>query len=454
MGRDADVIVAGAGAAGLVAALAAAERGARVILLDRERNPGGNTALSSAMIMAAGTRLQRTAGIEEGPEDLYQDIMRRNKGQSDPEVTRALCEVAPVLVEWLIDYCGVPLRFVDDFAYPGHSRCRFHAPPDRTGRELVDGLLRRIQEEPGILFVTEVTVEQLIQDERSGIAGVVARAGEREELRAASVILATGGFGANRALLREYIPDMATAFYYGSHTNLGDAVRMGRAVGAELAHMGAFQGHGLVTHPYGLPINWAGVVHGAFLVNLDGRRFVNEDVGPSSVARYVLAQPQGLACIIMDEYVVAHLRRFREFRELEGEGALRGPCRDAVELAHALRIDAAGLADELGAYQTAFGSSGGVDRMGRTSGRALSPPLYGARVQGALYHTQGGLRVNAKAQVLRPGKVPIPGLFAAGGAAAGISGDGPDGYLPGNGLLSALGLGFIAGREAAARAAV
>mgnify|MGYP000235852361 FL=1 len=442
-----DIVVVGGGGAGLVAALAAAEGGAQVVVLEKAKDVTfSNTARSGGMIMAAGTRFQRAAGIQETPDDLARDIFARNSHQSDPEVTMALCRTAPRLVEWLVDRWGVRLEFVQDFKYPGHSQFRMHAPPSRTGRELITQLWEAVEAHPRILFVPHTAVERLLTGPGGEVRGVVAVTQGREEIPARSVILACNGFGANRELVRKYIPDMAEAYYFGGVGNTGEAILWGLELGADLAYMDAYQAHATVAYPHGTLVTWAVVVHGGIIVNRKGQRFANEDIGYSSFARHVLRQEEGLAYVIFDQRILALTRSFAELRESLEAGAIRGPFETLSALAEALRIDGPGLAETVSAYNRAMRGEG-LDPLGRREGHPLSAPYYGVQVTGALFHTQGGLRVNANVQVLRENQ-PIPGLYAAGGSAAGISGHGPDGYLSGNGLLSALGLGYIAGSHA------
>ena len=127
---DTDVVVVGAGGCGMVASLAAAEEGVRVVLLEKTGRPGGNTAMSQGMIPAAGTRFQREAGFHDSPETMAQDIFRKNNQESDASLTLLLCSQSKHLVEWLVDVVGIDLRLVTQFVYPGHTQFRMHAPPD------------------------------------------------------------------------------------------------------------------------------------------------------------------------------------------------------------------------------------------------------------------------------------------------------------------------------------
>jgi fumarate reductase flavoprotein subunit len=186
---------------------------------------------------------------------------------------------------------------------------------------------------------------------------------------------------------------------------------------------------------------------GAVIVNVHGERFAREDQGYSEFARVVLAQPRSVAVALFDQRIYDVVAPTEHFRDTVASGALRSaPTLEALAAAFKLPADKLRKSvDECNAPARER-----RDRFGReTFGAPLSPPFYGALITGALAHTQGGLVVDVRARVLRPDDSCIPNLYAGGGTAAGISGDGPDGYLSGNGLLSALGFGLIAGEHAA-----
>ena len=137
---ETDVAVVGGGACGFIAALAIAEKGLEVLLLEKEKKVGGNTSLSQGMIPAAGTRFQKAAGIEDSPERMAEDILKKNGYESDPEMTLHVCRESKNLVEWLVDSVGIHLDIVTDFIYPGHSRMRIHAPSSRKGTQIINEL--------------------------------------------------------------------------------------------------------------------------------------------------------------------------------------------------------------------------------------------------------------------------------------------------------------------------
>lgn len=446
---EADVLIVGAGAAGLVAALAASEAGAEVVIVERDAVPSGSTALSAGLIPAAGTRFQREAGIEDSPGLFAADIMAKAEGEPDPAMVARLTErIGPVL-EWLADAHGLPFEVVTNFSYPGHSARRMHSLPKRTGSELIDRLREAVAARD-IPILTEFRATTLFTDEATRIAGIAGTrpGGGEERIGCKALVLACNGYGGNRDLVAKHIPQMARALWFGHSGNEGDAVLWGQALGAELVHMSGHQGHGSVAQPHGILISWATIMEGGFQVNGLGQRFSDESHGYSEQAATVLAQPEGKAWTIFDERIAGIARQFEDFRQAEAQGAI------------VQSDDIGGLALALGLPQEAMTATAaeveelkrgtGTDRFGREflGAPTLTAPFRAVRVTGALFHTQGGLRINPQSRVLRASGTALPNLFACGGAAVGVSGSSASGYLSGNGLLAAVALGQIAGQEA------
>lgn len=447
---DIDVLVAGAGAAGLGAALAAAQDGASVILVEATEHfrDGSNTAMSTSMIPAGGTRFQAEFGIEDSPERFRADIARKTKGTAEPEVTHALTEIAPELVHWMHDHAGVPLRLVTDLLYPGHTALRCHSVEDRAGRTLHRHLLSRVEADGTGLMVPMRLVDVREHLEGTGhVTAVLERPDHsREVITAGAVVLATSGFAADAELVAQYTPEIRSALYHGGDGARGDALRIGERLGAQTACLDAYQGHGSVATPHGIILTWATIMHGGVVIDADGERFGDETVGYSEYGAEVIARPGGTAWTVFDERVHAACLPFRDYQDVVAAGAVTRHA-DVASLAEAIGAPVERVAATLAAAVEA--SRGGHDPHGRTSWEApLEPPYLAVRITGALFHTQGGLLVDGDARVLREGQ-PVHGLYAAGGAAVGISGAGASGYMAGNGLLAALGLGYLAGRHAA-----
>ena len=446
---QAQVLIVGAGAAGLVAAISARELGAEVIVLERDALPRGSTALSSGLLPAAGTQLQREAGVQDSPAQLAADIQKKCDGQADEVVVDALSTVIGPVIDWLSVSHGVPFVLVDGFAYPGHSVRRMHGLPRRTGQEMMDHL-HRAAEAAGADILTSVKVDALYWN-GSRICGVhvVRPDGSGEDIACSALILACSGFGGNAAMVGEYLPGIGNAVFLGHHGNEGHGIEWGKALGAELRHMGAFQGHGSVAIPHNIGITWAIMVSGGIQVNTLGQRFANEHRGYSEQAADVLRQPGAVAFDIFDARCHQVAMGFDHYREAFKAGAVRLAA-TLPELEQQLDLAPGSLEKTMQLVNT-YAAGTASDPLGRdfTKQPTLVPPYHAVRVTGGLYHTQGGLRVDAEGRVLGAQGPILSNLFAAGGTACGVSGSADAGYLAGNGLLSAIGLGFLSGQAAA-----
>lgn len=445
------LVVIGAGGCGMVAALAAAQQGGRVLILEKSLHAGGNTALSTGLIPAAGTRFQREVGVmDDTPELMAEAIFKKNDYQSDPELTRLLCESSAELVEWLADRIGCELVCYTDFLYPGQDRFRMHGPPQGYGATLVDDLKQAVRRDPRIELRPNVPAEELVWD-GSRVVGVRTDTGD---IQADSTVLALSGFAANAKMVEEYLgAEVAKSLYYGNPGNTGEGIRWGMALGATTEHMDAYQGHGSVAAPSGPLVTWGLVTNGAILVNRQGRRFGDESQGYSEFAAEVIAQPGEEAWEVFDQQVYDASRGTRFEEVIEAGKVVQASTIEELSTIFGLPVDelrsTTAAVDEIirGESKDPYGRT-------RFKDAPLEPPFYGIRIRGALFHTQGGLKVDSSARVLDHRQKPIPGLYAGGGTAVGISGRGANGYLAGNGLLAAIGLGKIAGEAAAQDAEV
>jgi fumarate reductase flavoprotein subunit len=444
------LVIVGAGAAGLCAALAAQEAGVEPVVIERDAVPTGSTALSAGLIPAAGTRFQRDKGIDDTAALFAADIQRKAHGENDAAIVDVIAANAGPTVEWLADRYGFPFDVIDNFNYPGHSAFRMHGLPTRSGAELLDRL-RAAAEASGVTILTGARADTLFADASGRIRGVelVRNDSGRERLGCGALVLACNGYGGNPALVRELIPEMAGALYFGHPGNQGEAVLWGRALGAALDHLGAYQGHGSVATPHNILVTWAVIMEGGIQVNAEGRRFCNESRGYSEQAAEVLRQPGCIAWNVFDERIANVARQFEDFRNAEKGGALL-TAQSLEELAMKIHVPAQALN---AAWREAeqCKTSRKADRFGRTfsNTHAIATPWHAVKVTGALFHTQGGLAVDALARVKRRDGGMFPNLFAAGGAAAGVSGETASGYLSGNGLLTATVLGRLAGQGSA-----
>ncbi|NCF65785.1 MAG: FAD-dependent oxidoreductase [Chloroflexi bacterium] len=445
---ETDIAIVGAGGCGLTAALVATEQGKRVLLLERNSAVGGSTAMSAGIFVAAGSRLQRENGETGTPEELAADILRLNGRQSDASLTKTLCFASGPLMDWLVDQ-GVPLEHMPDYKYPGMSRSWIHSPPQRDGLVMTNVLLRAVKRQPAIDLHLQTRVAGLTSTAEM-VTGLTATRpdGESISVRAQSVILAASGFGANPSMVAHYIPEFAGAQYYGAQYATGDAIQWGQSMGAATDHMGAYQSHSSIAYPKKMLVTTYLINHGAIQVNQHGRRFGDETDSYAGHALAVQAQPNHVVVELFDEYILNEtLENYPRFTECLSAGIVERS-ETLAELAQKFNLDGDNLARTVSSYNTAVLT--GKDDFGRSRfGEPLSSPFYGISVTSALVQTLGGLRVDARARVKRLDETPIPGLYAGGGSASGMAGERPQGYLAGTGLLSAFGLGWIAGHDAA-----
>ncbi|MEX0408292.1 FAD-dependent oxidoreductase [Aquibium sp. LZ166] len=448
---SADVVIVGAGACGLVAALRARAAGADVIVLERDASPSGSTAMSSGFVPAPSTRFQRAIGVRDDTPELFEaDIMAKSHGASSPLLARLAATAIGPAIEWLSDAHGIEWIVLDDFLYPGHARHRMHAVPEKTGAALHARLLAAA-EAAGVTIVTGARATRLFVSAPDRVEAVeIARPdGATEVIGCKALVLACSGFGGNAELVARHIPEIAGGLYYGHAGNTGDALLWGEALGARLDHLSGYQGHGSLAHPHGILISWALMMRGGIQVNMTGERFSDESGGYSEQAVHVLAQPGAIAWNIYDCTIHEFALAFPDYAEADKAGAIRA-APDVIGLAAATGLPQAGLAASLAAIEDCrLGRT--ADPFGRdfTSVAPLAPPYHAVKVTGALFHTQGGLMIDDDARVLRGDGAAFANLFAAGGAACGVSGPQVSGYLSGNGLLTAIAFGSVAGTAAA-----
>lgn len=450
MQADVDVLVVGAGACGLAAAIAAHDAGASVAIIEKLDRPGGNSSLSTGSVPAAGTRFQRDAGIEDSPERFIADLVRTGGPTDCPQLLRRLAETSAATVEWLVDSVGARMALVTAYKHVGHSVLRLHAPVSRRGQDLVDDLLSAV-EKRSIPLAVGNGARALVSDANDVVIGadIETTNGERQRFLARKIVLAVNGFAGDRDLVARFCPEISGAQYFGARGSTGEAVLWGEQLGAALGNIGAYQGYAAVSDPHGSLLSWTTIEKGGIIVNGAGQRFGDESAGYSGYTPNVMAQG-GPCFAIFDQKIFDIAALEEEFVELANYGGIK-KASTAAELAKMYSLDPVALAATIEIFNKAARGQQ-PDVFGRRE-FALAPltgALYICRVVPALFHTQGGLMVDSDGRVLRPNGQPIANLFAGGGAAAGLSGrSGAAGYASGNGLLSAIGLGRLAGLAAA-----
>lgn len=429
-----DLIILGAGAAGMLGALAAHQRGLRVCLVDPHWDVANNLAISGGLFPAAGSVLQAQAGVHDSPQ-IWLDDLRAFAGDSVNEsIAHSVAHALPEVMDFFTSRLNAPIDFLPDVVSPGHSRCRFHSTKPAGGRSLHESLRQLIAARSNIQVCPRpIGLERL----NTGFAG----SDGQSQVQAPHVMLAGGGFGANPDWVAQHIPAMRGALYNGAAHSDGSTMALGVSWGAQLWGMDGFQGQGH-TNPGGRTrLGMAIPTMGGILVNRSGLRFVREDIGPSALAPWVMAQAGGQALEVFDAHIAAGLAQHSAYQEAWRASQVV-TAEDVPTLAAKAGVDAQGLQDTL-AQVNAIAQGLATDALGRQHfARVLSGPFLASWVTGALSHTQGGLLTDGDGRVRDAKGRWIHGVWAAGGCAAGLSGRGAHGYLPGNGLAQSFGLAW------------
>ena len=326
------VVMVGAGACGLTAAVRLRDAGIDCVLLERDAMATGSTALSSGFIPAAGTRLQKSLGIEDSAQMFAEDIQAKAHGDAAPHLVAAYSQAVAQAIDALEQH-GIGFEVLDGFLYPGHRVRRMHALPERTGAALMMQL-ERAASAAGADVLTEAVVRELWMNTDDLVLGVGYQRpdGSMEYLGCDVLILSCNGFGGNTQMVSELLPAMAQALFVGHVGNDGSAIAWGKALGARLADLGGYQGHGSWAVPQGALISWALMMEGGVQINAQGQRFHDETQGYSEAAVHVLAQPGGVAWNVFDDALLTFAQDFPDFVAAQGAGAVQHAA-DVNELA-------------------------------------------------------------------------------------------------------------------------
>lgn len=440
--ENADVVVVGAGGAGLSAAVTAHDLGKKVIVLEKMAFVGGNTNRAAGGLNAAETKPQEKAGIKDSIETHFNDTMKGGKYLNNPDLVHVLTDNARYSVDFINSLKEGDLTDVGMLAGATNKRAHRPAGGGFVGANVVKALATAAKDK-GIDVRTNAKVEKLIVKNGKVVGLQYKGKNGVKTINAKAVVIAAGGFGANQDLLTKINPKLK-GFGTTNHPGAtGDGITLGEKAGADTVDMSQIQTHPTVVPNNGEMITEAVRGNGAILVNQDGKRFINELQTRDVVSAAELKQPGKVGYLVFDTATRKSLKAIETYikKGLVTEGATLD------ELADKLKINAANLKATMEQY-----AKFQADKKDAEFGRADMPrpltegPWFAVQVTPAVHHTMGGLRINTEAQVLDKKGNVIPGLFAAGEVTGGVHGAN---RLGGNAMADIVTFGRIAGRNAA-----
>lgn len=459
-----NLLIVGAGTAGLPAALVAAEAGLKVTVLEKMPYTGGSLTVSGATVAAANTKFSEGLNLGDSPDKHFFETLKMGDYKNDPVLLKLLTDNAGSSIDWLSDLGVAFKNNQPDFAT---EHALYDVPRTYTidkGAASVAKLLTEKVKDAGVELLLNTRAVEVIQDRAGRVIGIwaVDKDGKFVRFEADAVLLTAGGFAANIDMLKQFKPGLSEAFTVACPSNTGDGIRMGRSIGAATTNMSYFscypwalnRGNGAFTSGAGRDARLFGAIH----VNADGHRFVDELAEPAIIGEKVVLQQGSTNFILMDRAMIEAMYAAKkpvlgtwntiEKFEAEAEsGKLVAKADTVADLASKLGIDPAALTATVERYNS-FVASGRDQDFGRATMQAKleKGPFYAVQTYIYTMSSMGGLKINSSFQVLNTDGEPIPGLFAAGMTAGGVHGERMG---SGNGL----GWGITSGRLAGSRIA-
>lgn len=439
---NADIVVIGAGGAGMSAAIQATQDGAKnVVILEKMAQTGGNTTRATGGLNASETKFQDKQGIKDSNDLFFEDTMKGGKDLNDKELVRTLVENSAAAVDW-VNEIGGDLGVVAMFG--GASVERIHRPSDTSavGPMLVKTFNQQL-EKLNIPVLLNTTAKEIIVDEKGKVTGVkMEDAQGAKTINCKAVVMATGGFSANTEMVIENKADLE-GFEHTNHAGAtGDGIKMATAIGAATVDMGQIQIHPTV-EPETQTLYTEGVRgNGAILVNLEGKRFVNEIETRDVVSAAILEQKDAISYLVFNDAVRESLAAIEKYIQ----SGLAVEADTPEELAEKIGADKAALKETVANYASyaKAGKDAEFDRADMPQSLETGK-YYALKCAPAVHHTMGGLKINTTAEVLKEDGSKIEGLFAAGEVTGGVHGAN---RLGGNAVADIVVFGRIAGSSA------
>jgi len=439
---DYDIIIVGAGGAGMSAALQAKEEGKNPVILEKMPVAGGNTMKASSGMNASETKYQKEAGITDTNDKFYEETLKGGHGTNDKELLRYYVDHSASAIDWL-DSMGIKLNNLTITG--GMSEKRTHRPEDGSavGEYLVHGLLNNIHEKEIPIFVNADVTEILEND--STVDGVkVTVEGKEKEVHGKAVVVTTGGYGANPEMLEKEKPELKGYVTTNQEGSTGDGIRMIEKLGGQTVDMDQIQIHPTVQQDKGVLIGEAVRGEGGILVGQDGKRFTNEMGTRDNVSAAITALPEKSAYLIFDAGVKDRVKAINFY---EKQGFVKSA--DSIEaLAKEIDMDGKTLDTTVADWNKAVEAKSDSEFSRKTGmdNPLTKGPFYAIKIAPGIHYTMGGVKINDKTEVLNKENQPITGLYAAGEVTGGLHGSN---RIGGNSVGDIIVFGRQAGEQSA-----
>lgn len=415
-----DIIIVGAGGAGMTAALEAKAKGLNPVILEKMPVAGGNTTKASSGMNASETKFQKEQGIEDSNDLFYEETLKGGHETNDKEMLRFFVDNSASAIEWL-DTIGIRLNNLTITG--GMNEKRTHRPEDGSavGQYIVDGLLKNVQENGIPLFVNADVKEITEKDGIVNGVDVLFNQTEEKTITAKAVVVTTGGFGANMEMIKEVRSDLGDYVTTNQAGSTGDGIKMIEKLGGATVDLEQIQVHPTVQQEESYLIGEAVRGEGAILVSAEGKRFTNELDTRDKVTAAINELPEKSAYLVFDSGVKSRAKAIEQYEEmgfvLEGE---------TIEaLAEKMNVSSDELQVTLDTWNKAV-TNKEDQAFGRTTGieNDLSKaPYYAIKIAPGIHYTMGGVKINTNTEVLNEEGQAIPGLFAAGEVTGALHGE-------------------------------
>lgn len=439
-----DVIIVGAGGAGMAAAIEAKDAGMNPVIFEKMPFAGGNTLKSSAGMNASETKFQKEQGIEDSNDLFYEETLKGGNNTNDQELLRYFVDHSASAIDWLD---GMDIRLNNLTVTGGMSEKRTHRPEDGSavGEYLVAGLFRNVQEKEIPLFVDADVKEIHEKDGQINGVKVVFQGKDKKNISSKAVVVTTGGFGANMDMVTENKPELKGYVSTNQEGSTGDGIKMIEKLGGATVDLDQIQIHPTVQQEKAFLITEAVRGEGAILVAQDGKRFFNELETRDKVSKAIIGLEDKYAYLVFDAGVRSRVKAIDFY---DKQGFVKAG--DSIEvLAKEIEVPVEQLKITLEQWNEsvknkadqAFGRTTGMDE------ELTKGPFYAIKIAPGIHHTMGGVKINDKTEVLKKNGSAIKGLYAAGEVTGGLHGSN---RIGGNADADII----IFGRQAGAQSAI